>query len=382
MIAKKIKEEWKKGEVPGTLYKESSNGWIDSAIFEDWFTNHFLSHASAERPLLLLLDGHSSHFTLPVIKRAAEEDVIIFCLPPHTTHLLQPLDRGCFGCLKAHWSAECNRFTTETFGQLVNRSNFVQLFGQSWRLAMTMTNVEASFRTTGIYPFNSKAVRLPGEAEQAQTPPTRKAFLPILTPLPLLTPLHHRRQLESPIANYCQFESPIASRYEFESPIACSPSDRGGIECPPFNLPEPVSAQNFREEETARFKKWQLEGYDLPNERYEKWLNSVKDLSMPASPVLPKTSLKSKWVLKPRLVNERKIFPKKVLSHASAKPLSKPPAVPALPALHCLPALPNPKDSRSFPTAKIMTSKANIRKVEEKTQKKRMRSKRRQRGRQ
>ena len=118
---------------------------INSEIFEEWLTDHFLVHAPRSRPLFLLLDGHSSHFTLPVNKRAVEEEVVVFCLLPHTTHLLQPLDRGCFGCLKVYWSEECQKFTTERFGMLVNRSNFVELFSKAWRRAMTIANVEGSF---------------------------------------------------------------------------------------------------------------------------------------------------------------------------------------------------------------------------------------------
>ena len=46
------------------------------------------------------MDGHSTHYQPSVIFKAAEEHVILFCLPPHTTHLTQPLDKGCFGPLK------------------------------------------------------------------------------------------------------------------------------------------------------------------------------------------------------------------------------------------------------------------------------------------
>jgi len=63
------------GEVPGTLYGMSPNGWMDQEL---WFP-------VSECPLLLILDGHSSHYTLELIKAAAAENMIIFCLPLHTT---------------------------------------------------------------------------------------------------------------------------------------------------------------------------------------------------------------------------------------------------------------------------------------------------------
>ncbi len=55
--AKSLNMEWTVGEVPGTTYGLSANGWIDMELFKGWFTNHFLRHAVSARPLLLLLDG-------------------------------------------------------------------------------------------------------------------------------------------------------------------------------------------------------------------------------------------------------------------------------------------------------------------------------------
>ncbi len=88
----------------------SDSGWMDQDPFKNWFSNHFLKHSVAARPLLLLLDGHSSHFTLDLVNSAAENDVIILCLPPHTTADTQPLDTSCFGPLKVHWSNECQAY--------------------------------------------------------------------------------------------------------------------------------------------------------------------------------------------------------------------------------------------------------------------------------
>ena len=65
--------------------------------------HHFLRYAPSCRPLLLLLNGHSSHYELAVVRMAAEQGVVMFCLPPHTTHIAQPLDNGPFASLIAHW---------------------------------------------------------------------------------------------------------------------------------------------------------------------------------------------------------------------------------------------------------------------------------------
>ena len=90
------------GEVPGALYGLCHSGWMNKEFFNYWFLHHFLEY-SPIRPLILLLDGHSSHYCPETIKLAAEKRIILFALPPHTTHITQPLDRGCFAPLKVAW---------------------------------------------------------------------------------------------------------------------------------------------------------------------------------------------------------------------------------------------------------------------------------------
>ena len=46
------------GEVPGTIYGLSKNGWIDIDLFLLWFKEHFLAYTLLIHPLLLLLDEH------------------------------------------------------------------------------------------------------------------------------------------------------------------------------------------------------------------------------------------------------------------------------------------------------------------------------------
>ena len=79
---KSLKAELTDGEVPGTMHGLSESSWIDGKLFDLWFAHHFLAYALPARPLLLLHDGHSSHYNPPTVRIAAEEAVIVFCLPP------------------------------------------------------------------------------------------------------------------------------------------------------------------------------------------------------------------------------------------------------------------------------------------------------------
>ena len=75
-----------------------------------------------------IIDGHSSHYSPATIKLAAENQIIVFVLPPHTTHIAQPLDRGCFSPLKTAWRKYCHDFRAKNPGRVVTRYDFCQIF--------------------------------------------------------------------------------------------------------------------------------------------------------------------------------------------------------------------------------------------------------------
>ena len=157
--AKKVKHAWTKDEVPGTKYGVSDKGWINIGLFEAWFNELFLPNAVAARPLLLLLDGHSSHYQPDVIHLARDNEVIILCLPPHTTHATQPLDCGVFSPLKTKWSEVCHEFFFKNPGKVITKFNFNSLFSQAWLKSLVPANLISGFKTCGIYPLNRNAVK-------------------------------------------------------------------------------------------------------------------------------------------------------------------------------------------------------------------------------
>ena len=133
---------------------------MDQELFDARLSCHFLCYAPPTRPLLLLLDGHSSHYSPYAIRFAAKEKVIMFSLPPHTTHITQPLDRSCFPPLKVAWREVCHTFMA---GKRVTRFNFSRLFSLAWMKSMTTKNIVSGYRETGVYPVNRKVVEKPKE---------------------------------------------------------------------------------------------------------------------------------------------------------------------------------------------------------------------------
>ena len=230
------------GEVPGTLYGLSHNGWMNSELFFCWFLEHFLQYAPKTRPLMLLLDGHSSHYYPSTIKLAAENGVIMFALPPHTTHITQPLDRACFAPLKVAWRQICHDLCAKNPGKTVTRYEFSHLFAKAWYKAMTAPNIIASFKATGICPLDRSVVQVPGMEEEVYTSfkpeslvqRTGLAYIPLYSPsktphssraneapacMTPLQPLQHNPTIQALPAGYnAQEESPLDEYSSSESP--------------------------------------------------------------------------------------------------------------------------------------------------------------------
>ena len=93
---------------PEELLQAQSSSWINCEIFMDWF-EHFVrvTKPSASDPVLLTVDGHNSHTrNLHLIVKAKECHVTIICLPPHSTHKFQPLDKTFMTPLKHYYGEE------------------------------------------------------------------------------------------------------------------------------------------------------------------------------------------------------------------------------------------------------------------------------------
>ena len=79
--------------IPGSwLYGKSDSGYMDGDLFLTWFKEIFLLNCGRDRPVLLIMDNHDSHLTLPLVETARANDVVLLGMPAHTTHILQPLD--------------------------------------------------------------------------------------------------------------------------------------------------------------------------------------------------------------------------------------------------------------------------------------------------
>ncbi|KAM5521604.1 pogo transposable element with krab domain [Fusarium oxysporum f. sp. phaseoli] len=96
-------------DLPGDwVIATSQNGWTNNELGLEWL-KHFdrsTTKRSNARYRLLILDGHESHHSADFERYCKENKIITLCMPAHASHLLQPLDVGCFGPLKQAYGRE------------------------------------------------------------------------------------------------------------------------------------------------------------------------------------------------------------------------------------------------------------------------------------
>lgn len=159
MKGKNKKQEWEDNMPPGSVVMMSEkSAYVNTAIFLNWLKNHFFPRKPAGK-VLLIMDGHASHCnSVEVLEFADENDIILLCLPSHTTHYLQPLDRAVFKSVKHYFYTACAKWLTNHPNRKLTRIQFGELLSETWGKAATPENAIAGFRATGIYPFNAYAI--------------------------------------------------------------------------------------------------------------------------------------------------------------------------------------------------------------------------------
>lgn len=148
-----------KSSFAGTTYTETNNGWMEKEVFLNYFEKSFLktTNPSPENPILLIYDGHSSHVDLTLMEMAVKNNVTILLLPPHSSHLLQPMDLAVFKSIKTTWDQRLCTWSRHHQGQKLPKAELSRIICEIWE-NMDIQIIKNGFRKSGIYPFNKYVI--------------------------------------------------------------------------------------------------------------------------------------------------------------------------------------------------------------------------------
>jgi hypothetical protein len=124
----------------------SDNGWTTNDLGIAWL-KHFDLHTKTRTQgvrRLLILDSYESHRSLGFDNLCKEKDIILLYMPAHASHLLQPLDVGCFGPLKTAYGHEIESFARNHINH-ITKLEFLPAFCAAFYKAFTEKNICLSF---------------------------------------------------------------------------------------------------------------------------------------------------------------------------------------------------------------------------------------------
>jgi hypothetical protein len=135
----------------------SKSGWIDQDLFL-MFLQHFHQFRVKipNKKCILIMDGHRSHVSVSAISYCQEHDIELLCLPPHSSHRLQPLDTHFNGPLKRKWAQAVHEFLDQSSQVSLTKFTFGQVFTPTW-ISMTENRglLVNGFSHCGLYPLRN-----------------------------------------------------------------------------------------------------------------------------------------------------------------------------------------------------------------------------------
>lgn len=137
----------------------SENGWTNDELGLQWI-QHFHQHTQHTRKgrwRLLIFDGHGSHQTAQFREFCLEQEILTLCMPPHSSHILQPLDVSCFGPLKKAYGHQIENKLRLGINH-ITKQEFLPAFFTAHQQVMTSGTIISGFRATGLVPLDPERV--------------------------------------------------------------------------------------------------------------------------------------------------------------------------------------------------------------------------------
>ncbi|XP_062553990.1 uncharacterized protein LOC134219279 [Armigeres subalbatus] len=162
------------------------SGWMTQETFSEYLKNVFhpwLLLSKIALPVIVFVDGHKSHVSLQTTEFCRENQIVLVCLFPNSTHVLQPLDVTFFRGLKVKWNKRLIDWRTHRAGDPLRRHEFAPLLKRAVDDMVDKSSTLANgFRKCGLFPWNPDAVNYAMLLTKKSPQKTTSADLPSDSP--------------------------------------------------------------------------------------------------------------------------------------------------------------------------------------------------------
>lgn len=139
----------------------SESGWMRSETFFEYVANGFnnwITSTNTQKPVILFVDGHKSHLTMELSVFCSNNGIILYALPPNTTHIMQPADVSVFKPLKSDWKVTVHNWQAQHPNCVLTKQWFCPVLEDVLKSNNLPTSIRNGFRKCGLYPFDPNAV--------------------------------------------------------------------------------------------------------------------------------------------------------------------------------------------------------------------------------
>ena len=112
---------------------------------------------SPEEYRLLICDGHDSHISAGMVNFCIQKRIDVLLLPPHSSHLLQPLDVAIFAPLKRAISLQISRLLRSGITR-IQKAEWLERYIEAREQGITTANILAGWCGAGLFPENMHRV--------------------------------------------------------------------------------------------------------------------------------------------------------------------------------------------------------------------------------
>ncbi|CAH0721510.1 unnamed protein product, partial [Brenthis ino] len=142
---------------------KSDTGWMKADVFFDYVSkclNKWIQENNIKKPVLVFVDGHKSHMTMGLSQYCYDNNIILYALPPNTTHLMQPADVSVFKPLKSEWTSTIHEWCSQpdNLNSVLTKATFCPLLDKVLQKSTLIASIKNGFRKCSLFPFNPDAV--------------------------------------------------------------------------------------------------------------------------------------------------------------------------------------------------------------------------------
>ncbi|KAF4893324.1 Jerky protein-like protein-like [Colletotrichum fructicola] len=141
----------------GWEFTATENGWTTDKTAVEWLKRVFIPQSKPEgqdEARLLILDRHGSHTTTEFMWQCYTHNIYLLFLPPHSSHVLQPLDQSVFSPVKAAFRKELGYLSQWNDSTIIGKRNFLGCYQKARLAGLTAQNIKSGWKWTGLWPVS------------------------------------------------------------------------------------------------------------------------------------------------------------------------------------------------------------------------------------